>query len=107
MTAENNSKAEEWAAAIIVGRRKLTMIVDRNNGPFFVGIDKHASSHISPVRFAASGGPKPQEVPAPVAVPESVVASEQPEPADGAAKQDKEELQRDFFKKHKSELENS
>jgi hypothetical protein len=76
-------------------------------GPFFVGIDKHASGHISPVRFAASGGPKPQEVPLSVAVPESVVASEQPEPPDGSAKQDKEELQRDFFKIPKSELENS
>ncbi len=96
MTAENNSKAEEWAAAIIIGRRKLAAIVDRNNGPFFVEIDKHASNHISSVRFAGSGGPKPQEVPPSVAVPESVVGSAQPEQP--KAKQDNEESQHELFK---------
>jgi hypothetical protein len=80
MTVENNSKAEEWAAAIIIGRRKLAAIVDRNNGPFFAG----------------TGGPKPQEVPPSVTVPEFVIGSEQPEPK---AKQDNEEQsQHDLFK---------
>jgi hypothetical protein len=98
MTAENNSKAEEWAAAIIIGRRKLAAIVDRNNGPFFVEIDKHASNHISSVRFAGSGGPKPQEVPPSATVPDSVSGSEQPEPEQSKSKQDNEESQRDLFK---------
>lgn len=98
MTAENNSKAEEWAAAIIIGRRKLAAIVDRNNGPFFVEIDKHASNHISSVRFAGTGGPKPQEVPPSVTVPGSVIASEQPEPREKSAEPNDVDLQTGLFK---------
>lgn len=83
LTSDTNSMAEEWAAAIIVGRRKLARIVERNNGPFFVDIDKHATSHVSSVRYVGGGGPKPEEeavMPSPPAeVSDAAVAERQPE----------------------------
>jgi hypothetical protein len=58
---DTNSRSEEWGAAVIVGRQRLLEIIHGNNGPLFVTIDKHARSHISSVRFAADGGPKPPQ----------------------------------------------
>jgi len=56
---DTNSRGEEWAAAVIVGRLRLFEIIGLNNGPLFVTIAKQARSHISSVRFAGDGGPKP------------------------------------------------
>ena len=56
---DTNSRAEEWAAAVIVGIKRLYEIIHKNNGPLFVTIDKQARGHISRVRFAVGGGPKP------------------------------------------------
>ena len=58
---DTNSLPEEWGAAVIVGRPKLYEIIERNNGPFFVTLQKHCRTHISSVRFAGAGGPKPAE----------------------------------------------
>jgi hypothetical protein len=58
---DSNSRGEEWAAAVIAGRVRLFEIIERNNGPFCVTIEKHARSHISSVRYAGDGGPKPAE----------------------------------------------
>jgi hypothetical protein len=80
ITADTNSKAEEWAAAIIVARRKMARIVEYNNGTFCVDIDKHASNHVSSERYKGSGGPKPKEenvIPQP---PEEVSGSAVAEP---------------------------
>jgi hypothetical protein len=56
---DSSSYPEEWAAAVIVGRDKLLEIIERNDGPFFLTIDKHSRTHISAIRFVGSGGPKP------------------------------------------------
>jgi|SRR6267143_1111836 len=56
---DTNSYPEEWAAAVIVGRPKLLEIIEQNDGPFFVTIEKYARTHISSIRFVGSGGPKP------------------------------------------------
>jgi PIN domain-containing protein len=80
ITADTNSKAEEWAAAIIVGRRKLARIVEYNNGAFCVDVDKHATNHVSSERYKGSGGPKPKEekpIPPP---PEEIVSAAVAEP---------------------------
>jgi hypothetical protein len=61
VTADTNSKAEEWAAAIIVGRRKMARVVEYNNGAFCVDIDKDATNHLSSERYKGCGGPKPRE----------------------------------------------
>jgi hypothetical protein len=55
---DNNSKAEEWAAAVIMGRVHIARIIDKNNGPFYVHIGREAQSHVSPVRFVGTGGKK-------------------------------------------------
>jgi hypothetical protein len=61
ITSDTNSKAEEWAAAIIVGRRKLARMVEYNNGAFCVDVDKYASNHVSSERYKGGGGPKPKQ----------------------------------------------
>jgi hypothetical protein len=72
--SDTNSLPEEWAAAVIVGRPKLYEIIERNNGPFFVTLQKHCRTHISSVRFVGAGGPKPVEAETEVA-PTKVAAS--------------------------------
>ena len=82
ITADTNSKAEEWAAAIIVGRRKLARIVEYNNGAFCVDVDKHATNHVSPERYKGGGGPKPKEQSPIPQLPEEIssAAVTEPEP---------------------------
>jgi hypothetical protein len=72
---DTNSRGEEWAAAVIVGRKRLFEIIDKNNGPLFVTIDKSARSHISQARFAGDGGPKPV-----LAAVQTSPSSDQPQP---------------------------
>jgi hypothetical protein len=80
ITADTNSKAEEWAAAIIVGRRKLARVVEYNNGAFCVDVAKHATSHVSPERYKGGGGPKPREEIAIPRQPEDVANAAVAEP---------------------------
>jgi hypothetical protein len=80
ITADTNSKAEEWAAAIIVGRRKLARMVEYNNGAFCVDVDKYATNHVSPERYRGGGGPKPREEIAVLQPPEEVVSAAIAEP---------------------------
>jgi hypothetical protein len=47
---ENNSKAIEWASAIIVGRRKLVAVTRENDGPFFASVRKNVNGVIAKVR---------------------------------------------------------
>lgn len=61
---DTNSLPEEWAAAVIVGRPRLYEIIARNDGPFFVTIERNTRRHISSIRFVGSGAPKPAEAPA-------------------------------------------
>jgi hypothetical protein len=76
ITSDTNSRAEEWAAAIIIGRRKLARTVEYNNGGFCVDIDKHATNHVSSERYKGSGGPKPkEETPIPQPLEEIVSAA--------------------------------
>lgn len=56
---DTNIRSEEWAATVIVGRDRLFQIIENNNGPLFVTIDKQSRSRISSVRYAGDGGPSP------------------------------------------------
>jgi len=47
---ENNSRAVEWAAAIVVGRRRLVSTAYENDGPFFASVKKNSGGLISKVR---------------------------------------------------------
>lgn len=77
---DSSSFPEEWAAAVIVGRPRLLEIIERNDGPFFVTIDKNARAHVSSIRFAGDGGPKPIGPPATPQIAASPQASEPPPP---------------------------
>jgi len=85
---DNSSKAEEWAAAVIMARKQIARMVDQNNGPFYVHIGKEAHSHLSSVRFVGTGGRKVIEsksvaasVPVAVQGPTSVANAESSQPA--------------------------
>jgi hypothetical protein len=58
---DTNSYAEEWAAAVILGREKIQRLIRRNNGPLYVRIGMLADSHVNGPRFVGTGGPKPKE----------------------------------------------
>jgi hypothetical protein len=47
---ENNSRALEWASAIIVARRRMVEIVHDNDGPFFVSLRKNSDSLFTAIR---------------------------------------------------------
>jgi hypothetical protein len=47
---ENNSRAIEWAASIIVSRRRIVDIAHNNEGPFFVSLRKDSKSLVSKMR---------------------------------------------------------
>ena len=47
---ENNSRAVEWASAIIVARRRIVEIVHENDGPFFVSLRKSSRGLLSSMR---------------------------------------------------------
>lgn len=49
--SDSNSKAEEWAAAVICGRDKIINTVRKNEGPFFANIGKQSHSHVTKPRF--------------------------------------------------------
>jgi hypothetical protein len=86
---DSNSLTEEWAAAVIVGRQRIFDIIEKNNGPFFVTIDKHARSHVSGVRFVGDGGPKSfDEQPQPVAATVSTATPKPKEKPKTPAEQD-------------------
>ena len=55
--ADTESRTEEWALAVIVGRKRIFEIIENNSGPFFATIGKFAWSHISALRYAGGGGP--------------------------------------------------
>ncbi len=90
---DTNSYPEEWAAAVIVGRSKLFEIIERNNGPLFVTIQKYSHSHISSVRFVGSGGPRSTE---------SVISQEIVTPAAPVPPPFREPIQTELFTKKKN-----
>lgn len=48
---ENNSRAVEWAAALIVGRRKMVAVAHENDGPFFASVRRNVKGVITRLRF--------------------------------------------------------
>jgi hypothetical protein len=49
--SDSNSRAEEWAAAVIVGKEKIFDLVRKNEGPFFANIGRQSRSHVANLRF--------------------------------------------------------
>jgi hypothetical protein len=86
MFEDNNSKAEDWVAAIMVGRHRLEYLVENSNGPFFVTIRKFGHSHFSLPQFipGTGSGWKPE-------LKQPTTISQPPK------KQSKRKQQRDFW----------
>jgi hypothetical protein len=88
---DTNSLGEEWAAAVIVGRKRIFEIIEKNNGPLFVTLLKEARGHISTPRFVAGGGPKPIQT-------EAVVVATAPKPVEESPpKPERQPQQRPLF----------
>src|ERR1022692_3581342 len=51
LLTDTNSRPEEWASAVILGREKISSVVRKNPGPFFATISKRSDSHVSNARF--------------------------------------------------------
>lgn len=49
--SDTNSRAEEWASAVIVGQEKIVNVVNKNDGPFFSTIQRQSRGHVSDARF--------------------------------------------------------
>ncbi|HET9308795.1 MAG TPA: hypothetical protein VFO46_22460 [Candidatus Sulfotelmatobacter sp.] len=58
LLTDTNSRPEEWASAVILGREKIGSVVRKNEGPFFATISKRSDSHVSNARF-----PVPRSIP--------------------------------------------
>jgi len=47
---ENNSRAVEWAAALIVARRRIVEVLGECDGPFFITVRKNSHALVSKMR---------------------------------------------------------
>ena len=77
LLTDTNSLPEEWASAVILGREKISSVVQKNEGPFFATISKRSDSHVSHARFPVPREPAPE----PGAVMVNVAVPENPQPA--------------------------
>ena len=50
LTTDNNILPEFWAASFIMGRRKISDILDKNPGPLFIQIGHCGSDHVRIVK---------------------------------------------------------
>jgi hypothetical protein len=56
MFEDTNSSAEDWVAALMVGRQRILHVVENSNGPLFITIRKFGHSHFSLPRFVPDTG---------------------------------------------------
>lgn len=75
LLTDTNSLPEEWAAAVILGREKMSSVVRKNQGPFFATISRRSDSHVSNARFPIPHEPMPEPI-VNVVVPEVSAAIE-------------------------------
>jgi hypothetical protein len=77
LLTDTNSRPEEWASAVILGRERMSAVIRKNQGPFFATISKRSDSHVSNARF-----PTPREAePEVEAVKVDATIPKKPEPA--------------------------
>lgn len=71
MLADTNSRGADWAASIVVARKKILTIAEQNNGPFYCAVDKGGDHHVHKPDFFEEGGP----IPIPPAINEFQIAA--------------------------------
>lgn len=57
--ADTSSRGAEWAASLVVARKKILQIAEQNNGPFYCAVEKGNDSHVHKPEFFEEGGPIP------------------------------------------------
>ncbi len=86
LLTDTNSRPEEWASAVILGREKMSSIIRKNEGPFFATISKRSDSHVTNARFPVPREAAQENVIVNVAVPAEIPAQAEvtaPEPDRG------------------------
>jgi hypothetical protein len=59
LLTDTNSRPEEWASAVILGREKMSSVIRKNQGPFFATISKRSDTHVTNARFPVPREPEP------------------------------------------------
>jgi hypothetical protein len=59
LLADTNCRGAEWAASLVMARKKILRIADQNNGPFYCVIEKGTEHHVGKPDFFEGGGPIP------------------------------------------------
>ena len=59
LLADTNSRGAEWAASLVMARKKILRIAEQNNGPFYCVVEKGHDSHVHKPEFFEVGGPIP------------------------------------------------
>jgi hypothetical protein len=50
LVTDSNSLPEQWAAAVIMGRRRLEELIIKNHGPVFIQLGQQAKDHVTIVK---------------------------------------------------------
>lgn len=59
LLADTNSRGAEWAASLVMARKKILRIAEQNNGPFYCVVEKGTEHHVHKPEFFEEGGPIP------------------------------------------------
>jgi hypothetical protein len=59
LLADTNSRGAEWAASLVMARKKILRIAEQNNGPFYCVVEKGSDHHVHKPEFFEQGGPIP------------------------------------------------
>jgi PIN like domain len=80
LLADTNSRGAEWAASLVMARKKILRIADQNNGPFYCVVEKGTEHHVHKPEFFEEGGPIP-----PSPITQSQIAAPMPSESDAEA----------------------
>jgi hypothetical protein len=69
LLTDTSSRGADWAASLVVARKKILRIAEQNHGPFYCVVEKGNDHHVHKPEFFEAGGP----IPAPV-ISESQIA---------------------------------
>ncbi len=59
LLADTTSRGAEWAASLVMARKKILRIAEQNNGPFYCVVEKGNEHHVHKPEFFEEGGPIP------------------------------------------------
>lgn len=59
LLTDTNSRGAEWAASLVMARKKILRIAEQNNGPFYCVVEKGNEHHVHTPEFFEEGGPIP------------------------------------------------